>query len=77
MNPDYNLSEEELMPGFDEGPPDKVERVIWLRCPKCLGHLKEVVDVAPGRRGMYYDCPACAIRLKMWKYHPGDRTVLP
>lgn len=54
-----------------EIPERPVQRVIWLRCPKCLGHLDEVTDFGKGQEGMFYDCPRCAIRLKMWEYHKG------
>ena len=48
-----------------------VDTVIWMRCPKCLGHLDEVKDFGKGQEGMFYDCPRCSLRLKVWRYHKG------
>lgn len=45
--------------------------VVFLRCPKCLGHLRKVEDVSKGQDGMFWDCPRCSIRLKIWEYFQG------
>ena len=54
-----------------------VDTVIWFRCPKCLGHLEHQDDVHQGQRDLMWECPRCSLRMRIWKYHPGDRTVIP
>lgn len=43
-----------------------------IRCPKCLWPAEPVKDFAPGQENLFYDCPRCSIRFKMWGYNQGD-----
>lgn len=43
----------------------------FLQCPKCLGHLEKVRE----GKDYYWDCPRCALRLKLWNYFPGSRPT--
>lgn len=51
----------------------KEHPVTFLRCPKCLGHLDR--SPGPNHRGqedLFWECPVCALHLKIWAYYPGD-----
>lgn len=43
----------------------------FLRCPVCVGIMDPVTDFGPGQDGLFYDCPRCSIRVKVWEYHRG------